>query len=503
MRKRERLPDIRQLPRLGPKELQAIHREIFGAEHPIANCQHLRRKIAWHIQAAKEGGLPEVARSFAISIARGTELRTRASENAARRRDREFPRASTALNPVRQREHRQRGGSCTVSYYVDELTTDLWAIFDGDVAASTDPLTVDCTVHQNTARTFHVGDVVIINDEAADPDHSGRRSYECAQIVGPGDVGDVVPTGEFRFQRAYPGVPDGQATFGTLRCAHQAGVKFYKLDLKTFSYSVKKGFFRTPGLPARIEAKLPSGCIVAAVVSVANHFGYGPFTVIPLSHHNEPLMPGERTCSGGAYTFQMSGALAAQDDVPIPMRVHDPASIRCIFAYLQTGTSDGSCGLRVKYSARGGDTWLTLEKTGIAQNVGTPFKTSYDHLLAGGLGPPESRRLPYRDYGLINTLDIVASPDAQVIPTASYDGTTTGLVEFDFVFFDFGGPNEEYVYIQSLDPPNQTFTAVVKKDHPTGTKLSPAVWPTPVCCVKATTSPSTSGQWPPPIPDPI
>ncbi|QOY88176.1 phage tail protein [Paludibaculum fermentans] len=365
-------------------------------------------------------------------------------------------------------------------YYVDELTTDLWAMFDGDVNAATDPLTVDCTVNQNTARAFRVGDFVIINDEATDPDHSGRRSYECAQIVGPGDVGDVVPTGEFQFQRAYPGVPDGQATFGTLRCAHQAGVKFYKLDLKTFTYSVKKGFFRTPGLPARIEAKLPSACIVAAVVSVANHFGYGPFTVIPLSHHNEPLMPGERTCSGGAYTFQMPSALAAQDDVPIPMRVHDPASIRCIFAYLQTGTSDGSCGLRVKYSADGGDTWLTLEKMGIAQNVGTPFKTTYDHLLAGGFGPPESRRLPYRDYGLINTQDIVASPDAQVISTASYDGTTTGLVEFDFVFFDFGGPNEEYVYIQSLDPPNQTFTAVVRKDHPAGTKLSPAVWPTPV-----------------------
>ncbi len=72
------------------------------------------------------------------------------------------------------------------------------------------------------------------------------------------------------------------------------------------------------------------------------------------------------------------------------------------------------------------------------------------------------------------------TPDAQVIPTASYDGTTTGLVEFDFVFFDFGAPNEEYVYIQSLDPPNQTFTAVVRKDHPAGAKLRPAVWPTPV-----------------------
>jgi hypothetical protein len=87
MRKRKRLPEIGQLPRLGPAELQAVHKEMFGHENPIANCQHLRRKIAWHIQAAKEGGLPEAVRAVGILIARGTELRTRVSENALHRRD--------------------------------------------------------------------------------------------------------------------------------------------------------------------------------------------------------------------------------------------------------------------------------------------------------------------------------------------------------------------------------------------------------------------------------
>ena len=66
-------------------QLQAVHREMFGAEHPIANCQHLRRKIAWHLQAEKEGGLPESVRQYAIAIARGAELRVRISENASRR----------------------------------------------------------------------------------------------------------------------------------------------------------------------------------------------------------------------------------------------------------------------------------------------------------------------------------------------------------------------------------------------------------------------------------
>lgn len=85
MMKRGGLPAIGDLPMMNAKQLQAVHKELFGAEHPIANCQHLRRKIAWHLQAGKDGGLPESVRQYAIGIARGTELRTRISENASRR----------------------------------------------------------------------------------------------------------------------------------------------------------------------------------------------------------------------------------------------------------------------------------------------------------------------------------------------------------------------------------------------------------------------------------
>ena len=87
MRKRGWPPEIDDLPGMSAPGLQAVHLELFGAEHPIANCQHLRRKIAWHLQAAKEGGLPELVRQYAIAIARGTELRMRISENASRRRN--------------------------------------------------------------------------------------------------------------------------------------------------------------------------------------------------------------------------------------------------------------------------------------------------------------------------------------------------------------------------------------------------------------------------------
>jgi hypothetical protein len=249
--------------------------------------------------------------------------------------------------------------------------------------------------------------------------------------------------------------------------------------MKMFTMAVKKGFFRMPGLPARIEAKLPSACIVAAVVGVANHFGYGPFTVFPLSHHNEPFMPGERTCSGGAYTFQIPGALAAQDEVAIPMKVHDPASLRCVFAYVQQPTTDGQSAYVVKISQEGGATWEVLEKMGIAQKLPDGYKTTYDYLVDAGYGPPETRRLPYADYGLFSLNAITGSGSVQTIATASYDASTTGLEVGRFVFLEFGTENEECVEVLAVDPEAQTFDAVVTKDHP-ACSIRPCIWPTPV-----------------------
>jgi len=286
--------------------------------------------------------------------------------------------------------------------------------------------------------------------------------------------------GSFQFQRAYPGVPAGQATFGTLRCAHLAGVKFYKLDMKLFTFAVKKGFFRTPGLPPRVEAKIPSVCVVAALVGVANHFGYGPFTVFPHSHHNEPFMPGDRTCSGGAYTFQIPGPLAAQDNVAIPLKVQNAASIRCVYAYLQQGTSDGQSAYVVKYSTDGGATWNVLEKMGIAQSIPTAFKNTWDFLVGQGYGKPETRRLPYDDYGIVTIAAITGSGVAQAVATASYDGSTSGLVPGDFVFLEFGLADEEHVNVISVDTVNQTFTAIVTMDHPAGSSIRPSIWPTVV-----------------------
>ena len=121
MRKEKKLPAISDLPRLSAPQLQAVHREMFGAEHPIANCQHLRRKIAWHLQAAKEGGLPESVRQYAIAIARGAELRVRIAENLSRRQ-KEIPLDQSVTTAVVQTRDARlpMPGSLIVKKYKDK-----------------------------------------------------------------------------------------------------------------------------------------------------------------------------------------------------------------------------------------------------------------------------------------------------------------------------------------------------------------------------------------------
>ncbi len=62
--------DLGRLAKMDVTRLQALHRELFGTEHPVPNAGHLRRKIGWHVQARKYGGLPESARQHALAIAR-------------------------------------------------------------------------------------------------------------------------------------------------------------------------------------------------------------------------------------------------------------------------------------------------------------------------------------------------------------------------------------------------------------------------------------------------
>ena len=71
------------------------------------------------------------------------------------------------------------------------------------------------------------------------------------------------------------------ASFGTLRCAAREGHPVLQARQQDVHVQRQEGILPDARTPGAVEAKLPTACVVAAVVGVANNFGYGPFTDVP------------------------------------------------------------------------------------------------------------------------------------------------------------------------------------------------------------------------------
>src|ERR1700733_7085258 len=67
--------DLDRLARMRPDELQRLHQRLFAWAVPSGNSELARRRIAWQIQAEREGGLPESARQQALAIAKEASVR--------------------------------------------------------------------------------------------------------------------------------------------------------------------------------------------------------------------------------------------------------------------------------------------------------------------------------------------------------------------------------------------------------------------------------------------
>lgn len=92
---------IDTLAAMSVAELRQQYRTVFGEEPTVAHRQFLFRKIAWRLQADREGGLSESARELARGIARDTPLRSRVVANAEKRSAGLPPEqtATTTINP--------------------------------------------------------------------------------------------------------------------------------------------------------------------------------------------------------------------------------------------------------------------------------------------------------------------------------------------------------------------------------------------------------------------
>jgi hypothetical protein len=67
--------DLERLTRMQPCELRGLYKRIFGFAIPSGSSEQARRKIARHLQAEREGGLPESARQQALAISKEASLR--------------------------------------------------------------------------------------------------------------------------------------------------------------------------------------------------------------------------------------------------------------------------------------------------------------------------------------------------------------------------------------------------------------------------------------------
>jgi hypothetical protein len=77
---------IDELATMSVADLEQQHLKLFGEEPASTHRQFLFRKIAWRLQADREGGLPESARELARAIAKDAPLRNRVISNAGKRR---------------------------------------------------------------------------------------------------------------------------------------------------------------------------------------------------------------------------------------------------------------------------------------------------------------------------------------------------------------------------------------------------------------------------------
>jgi hypothetical protein len=75
--------DLDRLDGLSGPQIAALHRSLFGSAPLAGNTGHARRRIAWHLQADRGGGLPESARAHARSIARPATARFRSPARLA------------------------------------------------------------------------------------------------------------------------------------------------------------------------------------------------------------------------------------------------------------------------------------------------------------------------------------------------------------------------------------------------------------------------------------
>lgn len=142
----------------------------------------------------------------------------------------------------------------------------------------------------------------------------------------------------------------------TLAAAHSTGSLAYRLKDKSTIVPFVKNFFGSPASGEwKSSLELPNVRIASAEFSLTNAIGNGPAAVNAFTSTNDL---GLRTCTGGQYTFQISGYLAIQTDAAPFIVVDGDRTVRDMFGVLRSPSSGAGVTLQLN---RNGAPYATLQ----------------------------------------------------------------------------------------------------------------------------------------------
>lgn len=260
--------------------------------------------------------------------------------------------------------------------FVDELKADVFVTMNGSADAVSDPIVVGVTpnpLQVTTGFAFEVGDYILFND-------AGK--YEIGLLTAISTSGGFA---QWTIQRHYPGAAAGTSTFEAPMAAHDTGTQLHKVQIRRFLLNSQTGAFADTDPPDRFDMPLPSSCVLAVVAAPYGTGGYGSWVNYNVA---SATVPGMRTCIGGEFSYQLTGALTAAvgSNAAVSFQVPFDQPYRVGAAYVGTAPTGASVKINSRYSSDGGGTWSTIEQYVIA----IAAKNSWD-----ASDPPEGRRSPY------------------------------------------------------------------------------------------------------------
>lgn len=389
-----------------------------------------------------------------------------------------FEKIVELLRRVVSRSRRLHATVC----FIDETVTDqVWAEVQA-VDAVTDPVIVanlippllmrstPATGLPPYPRNWAVGDYVVWNDPVRSAVDLTRWRYECGQITA------ISETGVWTIRRHWPeSTPGNRATFGSYMEAH-AKVRLYRIEVAHFTYEIVENAFmvdsdgQLSGVPKRWDITLPHAAVVAVYMAAENSSGIGPATEVNCSYPYTniisllPPAPGLRTHVGAAYWFEEPGTIALRTRPEgstlnfyptLPIRIQDWATIRTMYGFLGTPSSDLTVRVKMLRAAEripgvplyGAQPWRDLEDLVWASGEISSADGGFGPLGTGN--PPNLRRMPLCEQQLFYwDPEDLGDPDyvkkAWPVPVMEADGWLT----FDIVSMA-GAPADLTVVIQT------------------------------------------------------